>query len=766
MGTGDVLIMSIHNNITPLQDDIKRHVHPNAMIMFVPGFGQEIIQEDIIVSETIKEENELVSLDITLTVKNSPGTFTLTLRDPNNKFIIPDDPNYEIPKLREVSNRKIITGTLIGTKGGDHNTIKKGEDRINAPVIEGTTEGENPYLITPPDQVSAPPNSTTYVRKDHKPYRGEFYNWGTYNEWANDYYIVLEDPDTGKRFPTQFIRDHDGSIKERWAFDYFGNIIYVSLTASTFSDTSTEAELIEEIGVSSSISKFYVISEYNSKKPDKKEYITHIFYNSNLVDGKFRDIMEQGGNAGEYKKGRCRISPMDRVIIFMTPRFNTDGSFNESDTAPMIPVFTGVVNTAQQAYSNGEHSITVQGEDITKYMRLSIINVNPALPIGRQVAGQYGDENIHVWQQIFQGLTTPEIIRLLCLGSGSTRKTEALNQKIDGIGFYKLSKKGDLAQDFVYDPINEEWVGQGTSSLKIPRADFRKMLGYLFTDHSVHVYDPYKKGDLSLEGWRPYEISMDSNWSFFQADFKTRREIAYKASEDSFFNFYADRRGHIWFHPYRYDISWILGAENSSVYVMDNESIVSYGFIEDDSELFTEVQITTEPDFGMGDTQRLGFYTGVFRDEGAILKYGQRIFVGVNPIINTKSVNAPGSVSSDIFLSDNREAAANSVKIFAKALLKRLLASKYQGQITLVGRPEIDPGRPIYVPIRNMVYYVETVVHNLAFGSSYTTTLHLSYGRKPWELLPELLTFSDNDEIYLTDAKIFDKKPSVDLEEI
>ena len=367
--------MALQNDITLSPEDTKRHVHPNAMVMFVPGFGQEIIQEDIVVSETIKEENELVGLDITLTVKNSPGTFNLTLRDPNNKFIIPDDPNYEIPKLREVSNRKIITGTLKGTRGGDHNIIKKREDRINAPVIEGSTEGENPYLITPPDPVSAPPNITTYVRKDHKSYRGEFYNWGTYNEWADDYYIVLEDPDTGRRFPTQFIRDHDGSIKERWAFDYFGNIVYVSLTASTFSDTSTETELLEEIGASSSISKFYVISEYNAKKPDKKEFITHIFYNKNLVDGKFRDIMEQGKNAGEYKKGKCRISPMDRVIIFMTPRFNTDGSFNESDTAPMIPIFTGVVNTAQQAYSNGEHSITVQGEDITKYMKLSIINV-------------------------------------------------------------------------------------------------------------------------------------------------------------------------------------------------------------------------------------------------------------------------------------------------------------------------------------------------------------------------------------------------------
>ena len=744
-----------------------RHAHPNAMIMFVPGFGQEIIKDDIIVSETIHEEKELVSLDITLTVKNSPGSFNLNLRDPHNKYIIEDDPNYEIPKFKEISNRKILTGSTIGTKGGKHPKVQEGEDRINKPIIEGTNIGVNPLLLPTPPIQSAPPNKNSFVRKEHKSYRGEHYTWNTYEEWANDYYIVLEDSETHKRYPTQFIRDHDGSIKERWAFDENGNIIYVSLKKSKFENTLTEDQLLEELGNNSTFVAWFTISDYGTKTPFPKEYIAHIYYNKELTDQKFRATEEQGG-PGVYKKGKCRISPMDRIIIFMTPRFNPDGTFNESNTAPMIPVFTGIVNTAQQTYSNGEHSISVQGEDVTKYLRLSIININPALPIGRQVlAAQYGDENIHIWGQIFQGLTTPEIIRMLCLGSDAIQnKGENINQRIDGVGFYKLSRKGDIAQDLVYDPVAEEWIPQGNAKFKIPRADFRKVLGYLFTEHSVHIHDPYRKGDLSLEGWRPYELSLNTNWSFFQADFKTRREVAYKASDDSFFNFYADRRGHIWFHPYRYDISWILGAENPAVYVMDNPSIISFGFIEDDSELFTEVQVTTEPDLGMGAIQQLGFYTGVFRDEASILKYGQRIFVGVNPIINTKSINAPGSNSRELSLSDNREAAANSVRIFAKSLLKRLLASKYQGQITIAGRPEIDPGRPIYIPARNMIYYVETVDHNIAFGSSYTTTLHLSYGRKPWELLPELLTFSDNDEIYLTDANMFDKKQTIEPGEV
>jgi len=119
------------------------------------------------------------------------------------------------------------------------------------------------------------------------------------------------------------------------------------------------------------------------------------------------------------------------------------------------------------------------------------------------------------------------------------------------------------------------------------------------------------------------------------------------------------------------------------------------------------------------------------------MKYGQRFFTASNPIINTKS---------------NRD---QSLIAYAKSLLQRLLAGKYQGQVTITGRAELDPGRPVYIPIINRVYYVETVDHELTFGNQFTTTLSLSYGRKPWEYLPELMTFSANDEVYMTDAAIY-----------
>jgi len=747
--------MPTFNNKDTYTNDVVRHVSPNAYIIFVPAFNDNVLLESAIVSDTYRNPTEIVSVAVSLTVRNSPGTFNITIRDPYNKFIEEDDADAEIKLLQAYSQKKsfeVLQGTAVdGGKRSDLVSSREIKTKDPKTGVETTTN----------------PTKDWYVRDDGDPKTGNYYNFSDYSNWANDYLIVLEGvagSNKGRRYPTQFTKDNVGSttaadgspiikVKERWAFTDLGDIIYVSLsTSSQIEGVGTETDLLDEFEAAKSdaVNMSLAISTYKDKSVTTEEFIVHRYYNKDLI-GAFRDVEEQGPtDSYKFKKGSCKINPMDRVMIFMTPRFDENGNFNQADTTPMIPVFTGVVNTVQQGYSDGAHTITVQGEDVTKYLRLSIINVNPAMnAFNKDIAGQYPGENIHVWSDIFKGLTTPEIIRVLCLGTDALRtKRELQGQQIDAIGFYKLSGKGDSANYWTVDPTTNMWKqsSKGPEGQKA-MADFTSILGNLFKNSSVHILDPYRKSNLSLVGFRPYEMSLFNNWSFFQADFKTRRDIAYKAAEDSLFNFYADRAGQIWFHPFRYDISWILGAENPKVYVIDNPSIISYGFVEDDSDLYTEVQVSTEPDFGQEAIAETGFYTAVFRSEADILRYGYRIFVGVNPIINTKSIAAAGSSEQQ---ATNKEWAAHSVKLFAKSLLQRILASKCQGQITLVGRPEIDPGRPIYVPIRNMIYYVETIDHDLAFGSTYTTTLHLSYGRKPWEYLPELLTFAEKDEVYLT----------------
>ncbi|MCK9543216.1 MAG: hypothetical protein M0R03_14440 [Novosphingobium sp.] len=801
------------------------HIYPSATIIFVPSFGNEFTREDVVVASSVNEVQDVSSIQLTLTVRNQPGTFSITLMDDKSKFTIHDDPKEEIEKLYNFSQNKrdkrrnnspiqkvnsntttsqvftrsttsavdalkkqqfeIVTkirdlmliwqwGPLINYVGNiprlklesvkyqqmqlsNDSSLKQHafttllsyiSDWENVDVkIKTATSQETNLKQNVGDTVQTnnlPPTTSTTNPADlfYDNTRGNFYEYNNYETWAAfDHYILL-DPQTGKKYPTQYVRNPSGNIKERWAFLDDSSIVFVAKTEEE--ENTFINKFIKEDGLKSTVETFsFTVSPYKGAR-DTRTFDVLRFNNTDLVE-KYRDIDEQGTEEGKFEKGRCKIHPMDRVVIFMTPRFSKEGKFNETPNSELTRVFTGVVNTAQAGYDNGHHIVTVQGEDVTKYMRISIINVNPSLGNLISLSDVTADEKYNIWAQILNGLTTPEIVRMMCLGSGAvSSKSKALNQSIDAIGAYKFSDQDEQPDNIVIEIVNgEEQFKKVGRKGGVATYDFSAILGELFKESSVHIIDPFIT---DLDGFRPYALQLQTDKSFYQADFKTRREIAYKAAEDSHFNFYADRFGHIWFHPYRFDENWIFSAKIPEVYIIDSPSIISYGFVEDDTNIFTSVHASTESDFTNQFFGDYGFFHGSYRDPIAVLKYGQRIYVASNPIVNI-------NVARDTVISAaGGRTRSRAMDVYAKALLKRLLAEKYQGQVTLAGRPELDPGRPVYIPMRNMIYYVETVDHTLSFGKTFQTTIHLSYGRKPWEFLPELITFSPNDEVYLTDA--------------
>lgn len=650
------------------------HYAPNAMAIFVSGFQGVPGDDNTIIASNIGEIKEIAAINVTLTVRNAPGSFSLEIADTANKFIIPDEPATEIQSLYKYSQRKKLIATQNENKYGDN------------PIKEFDRSG------------------TYYPHTD----------WSAWKDYFN---YTLTDPRTSLTFPLYFTRDRSGTVREIWGYDAAGQIVTISdIDEALAVDTGT-----------------IIVASNNFK------YVLNKISNESFLRS-FKDTDEQGRELASFKRGRCKISPMDRVVIFMSERFVDD---------PMNPdlgkAFTGVVNSVQQGYSENRNTISIQGEDITKFMKLSIINVNPALLLDQASAiDQTKEEKITIWSTILKGLTAPNIIRLLTLGSEFVIEPgRGLNRKIDGIGTYTVSdaiprgtKIKFSKSDNVFYEITKSKTRSG-NTFGSNKVSFRNALGALFTEHTVHVIDPYKPGS-KLKGFRPYELSLNSSWSFYQADFKTRREIAYKVAEDTHFVFYADRHGEIWFHPPRFDKSWILSATNPKVYVIDTPSILDFGFIETDENVFSSVYVNTEAEFALESTTELGFYTASFRDDGIVLKYGQRLFSASNPLINIKGRKGK-----------------QAIIMYAKSLLQRLNASKYQGQITITGRVELNPGMPIYVPIRNSMYYVETVDHAFVFGDRYVTTLHVSYGHKPWEFLPEILDFAANDDTYMTDAYLY-----------
>ena len=693
-----------------MQSNRITNYYPNAMLVFVSGFqGSAKVQstkvlsnysdkspDAYIVSNLSKKGDDkgklIQSLSVELTVRNNPGTFSATIFHPYEQLMQADDPINEISTLYKYSHNKQIR-----------------EASTNSP--KGATE------------------KRVTVANSKEP--GNYYEYQNYEEWLNEDNIILEETTTSSRFP--LMKYIINSVTTYWTFDFEGNVFKIPST----------------INLSTTNDKSILKLNYTGEKgAGSKNFVLHKQLTNSLFVTNYKDTTNQGSDKNIFQHGRCRIKPMDRVMVFMTERFTSDNQ------PGMIRCFTGLINNVEEGYTEGKASVTISGEDVTKFMKLSVVNANPAILLSQDTdILQTKDQGITVWGDMFKGMRTPDIIRLCTVGADpDANRFPHLTYSVEGIGTYTLDSTFPTGLAVKFSQDDNSWIKTFKDDNKT-KASLQEILGVLFTQNTVHICDPYTYNN-DMVGFRPYALSIGGSWSFYQGDWKTKRDIAYRAAEDSHFVFYADRHGEIWFHPPRFSNSWILGAANPLIYIIDTPSIISYGFVESDENIYTVAFVSTEPPLGWDSAKELGFFDKSFRDDGAVLKYGFRIFTGSNPVINVGNSKVQSEIkTAEDYAADSKN--QSSIIMYCKSLLQRLLAQKYQGQITILGRPELDPGRPVYIPYRNMIYYVETVQHQLDAGGNFTTTLHLSYGRKPWEILPELLAMAEHDEIYMTDAALF-----------
>lgn len=76
---------------------------------------------------------------------------------------------------------------------------------------------------------------------------------------------------------------------------------------------------------------------------------------------------------------------------------------------------------------------------------------------------------------------------------------------------------------------------------------------------------------------------------------------------------------------------------------------------------------------------------------------------------------------------------------YAVFLLNLQRKKIFKGSISVRGNEYYQPGDVVYVESRGMLFYVNSVNHQLGFNRSFTTTLTLEYGRKPGEFIPTML---------------------------
>jgi hypothetical protein len=84
------------------------------------------------------------------------------------------------------------------------------------------------------------------------------------------------------------------------------------------------------------------------------------------------------------------------------------------------------------------------------------------------------------------------------------------------------------------------------------------------------------------------------------------------------------------------------------------------------------------------------------------------------------------------FLSDPE----NQLKPYAVFLLLRQRSKVMHGNVTVIGNEYYQLGDVVYLPDRDMLFYVTGISHSFGEGADFTTSLTLEYGRPPGEYIP------------------------------
>lgn len=177
--------------------------------------------------------------------------------------------------------------------------------------------------------------------------------------------------------------------------------------------------------------------------------------------------------------------------------------------------------------------------------------------------------------------------------------------------------------------------------------------------------------------------------------------------------------GNVFEHLILNDKANILGFGSGKRFLIGDEDIISANYSEKPPE-FTRINVVGDVPLNVSQgansaTDGLYYWAGA-TDFDLWRQYGYK----------------PSSPQPFPFLND----AELACKPYAYFKVQNQRAKILQASLTLVGNEFYQPGDVVYVKSRNLLYYVDSVSHSFSIGTSFTTTLNLSYGHAPGEYLP------------------------------
>lgn len=420
---------------------------------------------------------------------------------------------------------------------------------------------------------------------------------------------------------------------------------------------------------------------------------------------------------GQLEHGRCMFEPMQLCMVFISRRFR-----DEDTTADITLTFTGYVDAVSDGFDGTQHLLTITGSDVTKLMNVTQANINPVL-----WTQKLPDSGYKIWQSRFGGLEGWEIIKLLTVGGEFDQEGGDI-ARIHGVGAFEVDARVSTgAEDFtgIFDPHISRTVlfhGTNLTGEEAVGAEADRIERIFFTSKKVHIQTlPFDTSPVQdLQSYDVFKKIFGMSFGNWQNDYQSHLEIAIQVARLTNYEFYADGNGEIWYHQPRFHNYHILTQKNPEIYILRDEDIINCNLTESDAQVITSVYVIGAPNFYTGPKEPVKM-VGFYEDPSLVLKYGRRMVSTSHPYIVSEG----------------------DINFFARSYLVRANAGRYVGTVTILGRPEIRVHMPVYIPFRNMVYYIEGIQHSFTMGEIFTTTLKLRYGRKPWEVLPEILDYNE-----------------------
>jgi len=470
-----------------------------------------------------------------------------------------------------------------------------------------------------------------------------------------------------------------------------------------------------------------------NSRVDISKYVTSLSTslanNTTIGNAQFNIAMPRHGDNGIYmvRGGKVHgINLMDEVEIFMKARF-----ISSDKTYKYHKVFWGVIVNIGESYGSGEQGISVNCESMLKWLQLMKTNEHPSIMAladtkekldlktlfwsGKTYANKnpyqiiYSLVNITMLNMVIPSVLDTEkgtidignekIQKKVAIGKGSfpaAKDIDLLKKWNNKFASIKSSLKmfGCSEEDFVTISDSNQAEKQTTNNKHLDASGTKE--GPIQINYNTRA----------LMDFRPFiKKDQDTEMDLVSNSYKNNLEIASEVKVYTGFEFYLDTTGDIIFKP----PFWNLDTSENEVFRLKDEDIISWDFKDSEESVVTRIEVKGSHLQSVNVDSHLT-PTGIFTNYNLARQFGMRTEPIYMKYFTTPSMCYAHAISE----------------------MDRINANKYKGSITIVGRPEIRLGYPVYIESRDIFGYVENINHNFTFGGPFTTSLQLSAIRKKY----------------------------------